>query len=279
MITQLEGTKLEATVYNPGPQTYEAQLVPRIFGPWAERLVEAADLMTGERVLDIACGTGIVARTAVSRVGPGGRVVGVDVNPAMLEVARQVSNGTIEYVESNAQTLPFTDAEFDVAFCQQALQFFTDRPAALREVHRVTTPRGRAIFAVWRGTEHHAATAMLDEVMLPHLGAEVLQGSDAPFWLGDLGELRRLFSEAGFGNVHIRTSIGEVRFPSSRAMLDGLTGAHAPLAGAVAALGEQAREAMYSALDQALATYTDDDGVMFPMTSAIVVARKSGSRT
>jgi ubiquinone/menaquinone biosynthesis C-methylase UbiE len=275
MIKQLEGIKLEGTVYNPGPQTYEAQLVPRIFRPWAERLVDAANLRAGERVLDVACGTGIVARTAAGRVGPGGTVVGVDINPAMLDVARNLANGSIRYVQSNAQELPFGEAEFDVVFCQQGLQFFTDRAAALREVHRVTTPRGRAVFAVWRGPEHHRIQLDIDrDVIGRYLPAEYLEGSDAPFALGDIEEVRRLFLDAGFSQVHIRTHVSEVRFPSARQMLDGLTGAHAPVAAAIAALAESEREALYADVAKANATYIDDDGVMFPMTGALVVARK-----
>jgi hypothetical protein len=101
-----------------------------------------------------------------------------------------------------------------------------------------------------------------------------LEGSDAPFWLGDINEVRSLFQGAGFSSVHIRTHINEVRFPSVRAMLDGLTGAHAPLAGAIAALDDQVRGAMYREVEEAVAGYTDDDGVMFPMTGALVVAKK-----
>jgi SAM-dependent methyltransferase len=277
LITQLEGRKVDATVYNPGPQTYEAQLVPRIFRPWAERLVKAANLMAGERVLDIACGTGIVARTAAFRVGPGGTVVGVDINPAMLEVAREVAAGwrlPIEYIEDNAQTLPLLDASFDVAFCQQGLQLFADRRAAMKEAHRVLTPRGRAIFAVWRGIEHHRAMDVLDGVLARHLDPEVLEGSNAPFWLGNIEEVRALFQGAGFSRVHIRISVREARFPSPESMLDGLCGAHAPLAGAIDDLGDDARAALYNDVATAFETYRDDDGVMFAMTGALVVARK-----
>ncbi len=274
MAGQVEGQKVAATVYNPGPQTYEASLVPRIFGPWAERLVDAAGLVAGERVLDVACGTGIVARTAAGRVGPGGTVVGVDVNPAMLELARKLGGGSIEFLESNAQTLPFDDSSFDVAFCQQGLQFFEDRPAAVGEIYRVTTPRGRAVCAVWRGQDHHPAMAIVDRVMAPYLPPETLEGSDAPFWLGDINEVRSLFQGAGFSSVHIRTHINEVRFPSAKEMLNGLTGAHAPLAGAIAALDDQVREAMYRDVAEAFAGDTDDDGVMFPMSGALVVAKK-----
>lgn len=272
--TQLEGNKVAATTYNPGPQTYEASLVPRIFRPWAERLVDAAGLLAGERVLDVACGTGIVARTVAGRVGPGGTVVGVDVNPAMLELARKLADPSIEFVESNAQDLPFEDSSFDVAFCQQGLQFFEHRAGALDEIYRVTTPRGRAVFAVWRGLDHHPAMAALDKVLTRFLPPQSLEGSNAPFALGDINEVRILFHDAGFSSVHIRTYISEVRFPSAKATLDGLTGAHAPIAWAVAELDEQVREAMYREVSESFAAYTDDDGVLFPMTGALVVAKK-----
>lgn len=274
MATQLDEGRLEATVYNPGPQTYEAELVPRIFGPWAERLVDAAGLLSGERVLDVACGTGIVARTAAGRVGPGGAVTGVDVNPAMLDVAKRLAGESIEFVESNAQSLPFDDASFDVAFCQQGLQFFGDRAAALKQMHRVITPRGRAVCAVWRGLDHHPVMDLLDRVMGRYLPEESLEGSDAPFWLGDLAEVRGLFRDAGFAAVRIRTHVGEVRFDSATRMVKGVTGAHAPLGAAIAELDEEVRAAMFREVGAAFATYADDYGVMYPMTAAFVLAKK-----
>lgn len=267
-----------ATTFRPGPEIYDAELVPRIFRPWARRLVEAAGLVAGERVLDVACGTGIVACTAAAKVGPGGTVVGVDINPAMLQLARrrpEAASGKIEFAEGPAEKLPLPDSNFDAVFCQQGLQFFEDRLGALKEVHRVLTPRGRALYAVWRGPEHHTALDALDRITLSgHLPPEVMEGSDAPFWLGDLGEVRGLFNRAGFTDVHIRTEVSEVRFPTARQMLDGLLGAHVPAATAIAELSDEAREAMYRDIEQAFTAYTDDDGVMFPMTCALVQARK-----
>ena len=275
--TQLEREKLEATVYNPGPKTYEARLVPSLFKPWARRLLNIAAPSTGERVLDLACGTGIVARLAAARVGPGGTVVGLDVNPAMLDVAKEASAGIspmIDWYEGNAVELPFADASFDLVLCQQGLQFFSDRQSAISEVERVTTPRGRAAFAVWRGPEHHAALFGLDEALLPHLPAEVMEGSSAPFSLGHIDEIRVLFRKAGFGRVHVRNVAGEVRFQSVREMVDAICGAHAPLAAAIAALGGEAQDRLYGDLEDAFFTYRDDDGVMFTMTAAVILARK-----
>jgi ubiquinone/menaquinone biosynthesis C-methylase UbiE len=120
------------------PENYERYLVPALFKPWAEDLVEMATLRSGDRVLDIACGTGIVARTAAKRLGDNGSVVGLDVSGPMLATARTAPEGAaVEWQEGSAVKLPMSDATFDVVFCQQGLQFFPDRIATLREMHRV----------------------------------------------------------------------------------------------------------------------------------------------
>ena len=119
------------------PENYERYLVPSIFGPWAKDLVEIAQLQPKERVLDIACGTGIVARTAALTLGSGGSVVGLDVSLPMLAAARSAAAAeglSIDWQEGSAMKLPLADAACDVVLCQQGLQFFPDRPAALREM-------------------------------------------------------------------------------------------------------------------------------------------------
>jgi ubiquinone/menaquinone biosynthesis C-methylase UbiE len=142
-------------VAGSAPEVYERELVPAVFGPWAPVLLDLAELKPGERVVDIACGTGIVARIAATKVGPTGVVVGVDLNPGMLAVARSVetSDGatSVQWQEASADRLPFSDASFDVACCQLGLQFFADRPAALREMHRLGLQRGGS--RSWCGAE------------------------------------------------------------------------------------------------------------------------------
>jgi ubiquinone/menaquinone biosynthesis C-methylase UbiE len=151
-------TPMDWTTYGgSAPEVYERHLVPAIFGPWAEDLLAFALPKPAERVLDLACGTGVVARLAAQRVGPSGSIVGIDLNPGMLAVARSVTaphGAQIEWRESNVNALPFHDATFDVALCQQGLQFFPDRSAALREVRRVLVPRGRIALSVWRSRQY-----------------------------------------------------------------------------------------------------------------------------
>src|SRR5258706_2303458 len=152
-------------------EVYEKELVPAIFGPWARLVVDLADPKKGDRVLDVACGTGIIARMVADRVGPTGAVVGVDLNPGMLKVARTVwssgsrSGAQVEWQEASADKLPFPNASFNVAYCQLGLQFFADRPAALREMHRVLASGGRLAVMVWRGREERPGRSVAGEAL------------------------------------------------------------------------------------------------------------------
>src|SRR5262245_12382791 len=117
-------------------EVYEQAFVPAFFAQWASLLCDAAAVAAGQRVLDVACGTGIVARTAADRVSPGGAVVGVDLNEAMLTVARRVRSD-IDYRRADAAALPFEDQAFDTVVSQMALMFFPDRLGSVREMARV----------------------------------------------------------------------------------------------------------------------------------------------
>src|SRR6195256_3474689 len=142
-------------VAGSAPEVYERELVPAVFGVWAPILVELAQPRSGERAVDVACGTGIVARIAAKRVGPTGAVVGVDLNPGMLSVAKSVmstdsrSGEPLQWQEASADKLPFPDSSFDVVYCQLGLQFFADRAAALREMRRAIGAEGRLALMVW----------------------------------------------------------------------------------------------------------------------------------
>ena len=140
-------------------ETYERALVPAVFAAWAPLVVELADPRPGERVLDVACGTGVVTRLVAQRAGRTGSVVGLDLNPGMLAVAASSTanepptSAPITWQEASATKMPLPDAAFDIVYCQLGLQFFPDRPAALREMYRVLVPGGRLGLMVWRGIE------------------------------------------------------------------------------------------------------------------------------
>ena len=189
---------------NPA-ETYESYFVPAMFLPWSKLLLGHADLQSRHRVLDVACGTGIVARQAAPSVGAQGQVVGLDLNPVMLGVARSrpaPSGAAIQWQEGNAMALPFPEGSFDVVLCQHGLQFFPDRDGAGREMHRVLTPGGRAIVMVLQSLAQHPVFEALMESVARNLSLPV-SAVMTPFILSDAEELRNMFRVAGFQEVDL----------------------------------------------------------------------------
>lgn len=129
-------------------EAYEEFFIPALIKEWASRVIEAARIQPGDKVLDVACGTGIVARTAAQRVGSGGTVAGLDRNPGMPEIARRMATG-IDWRQGEAESLPYSDETFDAVVCQFGLMFFSDRSLALREMMRVPANKGRLALTVW----------------------------------------------------------------------------------------------------------------------------------
>jgi len=185
-------------------EAYEATFVPALFAGWARDLVEAAEITAGQRVLDVACGTGIVARTAADRAGATPQMVGLDLNEAMLTVADRV-RPDIEWRLGDAADLPFDDDAFDVVTCQAALMFFADRVQALREMARVVTADGTVAVHVPGRLAASDAYVALIEIAARHAGPDAVNLLSAYFALGDTGELRRLFAESGLDVVDIKT--------------------------------------------------------------------------
>src|SRR5215207_1899654 len=227
-------------------QAYERYLVPLLFAPGADYLIELARPGTGERVLDGACGTGIVARRAAPRVVSGGKVVGFDLNKDMLRMARRSSSDVrpeIEWRQGDATSMPLADGEFDVVLCQQGLQFFPDRPAALSEMHRVLRPNGRLALSVLRSLEHNPGYRLLSEALERHVGPDAGAMMSSPFPSLSADELRDLITGAGFRQVRIFLGVGPVRYPSVEEFLRW-EGASSPLAGPIGALRDDVREAL-----------------------------------
>jgi ubiquinone/menaquinone biosynthesis C-methylase UbiE len=253
---------------------YERYLVPAFFAPFAERLVELCGPGPGDRILDVACGTGIVARLAARQAGSSGALVGVDLNAGMLEVARVAAAGSepsIEWMLADAADMPLPDSSFDCVLCQQGLQFFGDRSAALREMQRVLAPGGRLTLGVWRAIEHNPVFPPLVDALGRHAGPEAAEIMRSPFAGPGSDELRELVADAGFHDVHVRIRIESVRFPSPREFVLR-EAASSPLAGLIAALGDAGREALVHDVAETISSCTDDDGVVFPMETWIATA-------
>ncbi len=260
---------------NPA-QTYEDYMVPALFGPWARRLVDSVPPRPQDRVLDLACGTGVVARAAASRVGPAARITGVDLNPRMLEVARAAAareGRAIEFREARAESLPFPDRGFDVALCQFALMFMDDRPKALAELHRVLAPGGRLGLSVWQGLDRHPFYATLDRVIERRAGISALR---TIFALGDEAELRALLEGAGFAEVAIQSVSMTARFPNPAGFLAGEIDLDTAAIPSMQSLDERERRALTEAIGEEmqipLAQVIEGDHVVIPFHASIARA-------
>jgi ubiquinone/menaquinone biosynthesis C-methylase UbiE len=197
------------------PELYEKYLVPAITAKWADDLLDRAQPSAGEEVLDVACGTGVVARSASKRLLHG-HVTGLDLNKGMLAVARAlVSEGApIDWIEGSALALPFPAGKFDLVLCQLGLQFFPDKGRALREMRRVLSPSGRVALSVYSPIERtpgaNAFVLALDRVLGPN--ASKIKRGEHSFNAPD--ELREPLIEAGFAKVEVQTVLQLITFPS-----------------------------------------------------------------
>jgi ubiquinone/menaquinone biosynthesis C-methylase UbiE len=217
-------------------ELYQRYLVPAVTLRWARDLVERIRLQQGDRVLDVACGTGAVARLAASAVGEGGRVAALDVNRGMLAVGSSLpppDGAAIEWCEGSADALPSGDGEFDVVLCQLGLQFFPDRLAALREMRRVQAPGGRLGASVYTAIDRNPAAHALAEAVDRHLGDGASRAKRSEHSLADSAELRDLLEAAGFAGVRIETVTRTMRFASVDEWV-GIQFAATPLAALVA---------------------------------------------
>ena len=261
---------------NPA-ETYERYMVPPLFAPSAQRLLDAAAPKPGERVLDVGCGTGIVARGAARRLAGGGAVVGLDASPPMLAVARAASARAglaVEWREGRAEALPFPDGAFDLALCQFALMFFGDRPRALAEMRRVLAPGGRAAIHVFQTIGRHPFYEALDRSIALRLGTSAVQEI---FCLGDADGLRALLAGAGFEGVAIEPGAVTARFPAPAEFLAGQIDVDTAAIPAMQALDAAARAALADAIrgDMArpLADVTEADHVVLPFHTWIARGR------
>lgn len=194
-------------------EVFDRLFLPALAAPWAIRVAEAVRLAPGERVLDVACGTGAVTAEALRRVAPDGKVAGLDRSADMLGVARR-KMPDLDLVEGRAEALPFDDAAFDAVTCQFGLMFFDDRERALLEMRRVLRPGGRVAVAVWDSLGRTPGYAALTDLIERHLGTEAGKPVRAAFALGDVDLMRSLLETAGFVSVEAESIDAMARFPT-----------------------------------------------------------------
>jgi SAM-dependent methyltransferase len=257
---------------------YAEVMVPRMFEPWARELLGELALHAGEATLDVACGPGTVTRLAAARSGRAGRVTGCDLSPAMLAIARSrgpVADGApMHYLEAPADRLPVADTSYDVATCQQGLQFFPDRVGALAEMRRALRPGGRVGIAVWKRIEESPPFAVLAEAIRQVAGDELADRyAGGPWGLPLADDLRTLLERAGFQEVRVADRVLPVTFEGGPAQL-AATLAAAGVAGELEALPPLYRERLHVAVTELSRPLVADGTLRSQLASHLAVARR-----
>lgn len=259
-------------------ESYERFMVPSLFAPWATYLAQRANPQLGESVLDIACGTGIVARNIAPRIGLQGIVIGLDANPDMIGMARTAAKKEhlpIEWYTSPAEQLPFPDEHFDLILCQFGLMFFTDKHAALKEMYRVLKKGGRLVLSVWQGLDRHPFYQTLHDVSQQLFGKSSVE---TVFSLGNANELRKLLTDSGFGHVEIEPMSITAHFPQPEEFLAWEIDINPAEAPALQNLDKEAQQEIMAAARQdmqsPLEEVMQENQVVLPFHAHIAQARK-----
>jgi SAM-dependent methyltransferase len=251
-------------------EVYEKCFVPAIFGQWAPRLADAARVASGDRVLDVGCGTGVLARAAADRVAVESQVTGLDRNAGMLAVARRL-RPQIDWREGDATTLPFADASYDVVLSQFALMYFPDRTSALKEMVRVLRPGGRLAIAVWGPYERATSYVILTEITQRRCGQAAADVLTAPFALGDKNMLIDLLQTAGIHNAVVTLQEGTMTYPTIEVFVETEVKG-SPLE---SLLDEESyQELMQEAQEQLKHFQSAGGGVIMPMDAFFISATK-----
>ena len=255
------------------PEMYEEALVRPLFQPWAALLLDDVGLTDGDRVLDVACGTGIVARLAKERLGAAGKVVGIDLNPQMIGVARRIT-GRIDWREGDATALPLRDKEqFDVVVCQQGLQFIRDKPAAVRQMRVALDTGGRLAVSTWCSDEDSPVLRELRRIAERHTGPI----SDTRHSFGEAGPLEALLRDAGFHHIQSKTLSRTIRFEDGSVFVRLNAMALVGMSTASTAMSAEEREQVVAAIasDSAalVRAHTDASGFAYEIAATVATAR------
>lgn len=257
-------------ISNDAAEIYENFWVPAMLSQWAPQVADAATIAPGDRVLDVACGTGLVAREAAKRVAAASQVTGLDLNEGMLAVARRI-RPEIDWRLGDALELPFDDESYDVVTCQFALMYFPDRLSALNEMLRVLKPTGRLAISVWGPYERATGYVILTEIAERRCGQAAVDLLTDPFVLGNLEKLRSLLNSAGINGAGIELRAGTVTFSTIEQFID-MEVKGTPLGDLI---DEAGYKGLLSEAKEKLQHFLGDSGeVVIPMDAYIVTAKK-----
>lgn len=257
-------------------EAYEALHVPALFREWAPLVVSAARLRAGDRILDVACGTGVLAREAWRRFGDASPISGLDADAGMLAVAERLTP-SVAWRQGVAESLPYEDASFDAVVSQFGLMFFRDRRRAIREMLRVAAPGGRIVVAVWDSLDNNEAYPLVVDLLERRAGREAADALRAPFALGDRKPLLKMFESAGAVSADISTRRGRARFPGVRPMVEADLRGWLPVMGVL--LSDDLIGAILNEAEQILGRFVTESGQVAFDTSAHVLTTRAVTAT
>ena len=255
---------------------YEKIRVAAILGPVAQALVDSAEIKPGNIVIDIGCGTGAASRFAAGYARESGRVIGVDINPAMLAVAdavRDVAGAPIEWHQQNAEALSFNDETFDVAFCSHSLPFMADPERVLAEVYRVLKQGGRIAVSAWCSIRDNPYFNALIEAQTAHIGNGTAEELQKAFRLSERHVIGEMLTAAGFRIVEDDTHRINLNLPPMEEFVPRYMSATTAAEGFASAPIE-AQQAAASAVAERLTEYQRDTDLRLPFCYHIVLGVK-----
>lgn len=257
-------------------ELYEKNNVPTMSGPAAERMLEHVDIGAADRVLDLACGTGIITRLIAAKYNMTGGVTGLDFNDSMLKVARSLSPAAdfpIEWQRGDICDLAFGDGLFELVLCNHGLQFIPDKAAGFSEIKRVLVPEGRLAFTVW--SAEPALNVAIADAIRRHISDEWADICLSLFSFRDEGVIRKLVDDAGFQSIEMREIEIIRRLPATpSAILDLAMRSH--FSGGMNAVNEETRQTIAREACEALADFRDGDEFAIPMKNFLVRAKNIG---
>ena len=258
------------------PGNYDRYLGPIFFHDFADDLAARLPVAPGMRVLETACGTGIVTRRLIDRVRGHGSLVATDLNEAMLAHGRTTlaaPAGLLEWRQADATTLPFPDGSFDVVVCQFGLMFFPDKAAGVREAFRVLKSGGRYLFNVWDAIVHNPVARIAHETTATFFPADPPTFYKVPFSLHDPEPVRALLDQVGFGDIAWTRLEKTGTSPSAADAATGLIEGN-PILGAIMERRPEALGDIKQAVAAAIAAELGNHPVTFPLRALVFSARR-----
>jgi SAM-dependent methyltransferase len=251
-------------------QGWRAQLEPA-----QSKLLSLAGLRPGQHVLDVACGTGLVAMRAAASVGATGEVVGTDLSGEMIELARTrarvAAAGNVRFERGDAQVLEFADASFDAVLCALGLMYVPGPEAAIAEFRRVLRPGGRAVTAVW-GERNRCGWAQIFPIVDARVSSEVCPMF---FRLGSGTALQQAFVAGGFVDVTVERLQVVLDYPDAAAACRAAF-AGGPVALAYARFPDAVRDQAQDEYLASIAAYRNANGYSIPGEFVIAAGTRAG---